>query len=84
MVIIEVIGTLAVASQMIRIFPQVIKGFVTKSVHDVSIWWEIIATISALLWLSYGILRSDLALIVGNIITLIAFGLLIFQKIKYK
>lgn len=81
---ITIIGTLAVISQVVRIFPQVIKGFKTKKVRDVSLWWEIIAISSAALWLSYGILTNDLALIVGNIITLIAFVLLLYQKQAYK
>lgn len=81
--LIEVVGTLAVISQMIRIFPQVIKGFITKQVKDVSLWWEIIAFCSAGLWFTYGLLTNDLALIVGNIITLFAFTLLLYQKFTY-
>jgi MtN3 and saliva related transmembrane protein len=81
--LIKIIGTLAVISQIVRIFPQVIKGFMTKKVRDVSIWWEIIASISAVLWLTYGILIKDPALMVGNTITLIAFAMLIYQKIVY-
>lgn len=82
--VITIIGTMAVITQAVRTFPQVIKGFATKSVGDVSLWWEIVASSSAGLWLVYGILVHDKPLIVGNSITLVAFSLLLYQKVKYR
>ena len=81
--VIAIIGTMAVISQVVRTFPQVIKGFATKSVKDVSLWWEIIASASAALWLVYGILVQDKPLIIGNSISLVAFSLLLYQKARY-
>ncbi len=81
--LITIIGTLAVIFQSIRIIPQVLKGFTTKSVRDVALSWEIIGTISTVLWLAYGYMLVDYPIIIGNIINLICYILLLIQKRIY-
>jgi len=78
--LITIIASLAVLFQSIRIIPQVIKGFTTKSVRDVALAWEIIGTISTILWLIYGFMKLDYAIIAGNAINLVCYILLLIQK----
>ena len=78
------IGYLAVFFQAVRYIPQVIKGFKTKKVHDISTGWLVAGTIAALLWITYGIFIVDYPIILGNIINLACYGLLLYQKRMYK
>lgn len=82
--IITIIGFLAVVFQSIRIIPQVIKGFTTKRVEDVSVWFLIIGSLGAVLWIVYGVVRNDWAIIIGNVLNLICYILLMFQKKLYR
>lgn len=74
---------IAAISSSVRIIPQVVKGFKTKKVRDVSIWWERFGEVSAILWLIYGILIEDLPLILGASIAIVSFALLLYQKKIY-
>ena len=78
------IGYLAVFFQMLRYVPQVIRGFRTRKVHDISIGWLITGTIAAMLWITYGLLAIDYPIIAGNIINLVCYILLLYQKHAYK
>ena len=77
------IGYLAVFFQAIRYMPQVIKGFKTKKVHDISIGWLVAGTIAALLWILFGVFIVDYPITLGNIINLACYGLLLYQKRIY-
>ena len=81
--IIPLIGYAAVFFQSIRVIPQVVKGFRTKSVKDVSLGWIITASIGAVLWIIYGSLIISLPIISGNVINLICYALLMYQKKFY-
>tara|TARA_Y100000310_G_scaffold193166_1_gene193142 strand:+ start:172 stop:435 length:264 start_codon:yes stop_codon:yes gene_type:complete len=80
---ITMLGMLAAITSSIRVIPQVIKGFKTKKVRDVSIWWERFGEISAILWLAYGILIKNLPIILGASLATISFALLLYQKRMY-
>ena len=80
---VTIIGVLAAIASSIRVIPQVIKGFKTKKVKDISVWWEWFGEISALLWLTYGILIEDFPLILGTSIATVSFALLLYQKRMY-
>lgn len=78
------IGYVAVFFQAVRYIPQVIKGFRTKKVHDISIGWLVAGTIAALLWITYGILIVDYPITLGNILNLSCYLLLLYQKKIYR
>lgn len=65
---VEIIGTTAGILSCITFIPQVIKTWKLKSARDVSPLMFIIATISTLLWLTYGILIGSFSMIFTNII----------------
>jgi len=63
--------------------PQIVKGYRTKHLEDVSYWMPAVIAVGMTLWLTYGFLRSDIAIIAAN-----AFGvgcniLLILMKQWY-
>ena len=43
-----------------------------------------IMTVGIVLWLSYGVLKNDLPIIIANTITLLFSGIILILKIKYK
>lgn len=60
------LGFIAGAVTSIGFIPQLIKGFRTKKLEDISYWMFLILATGMTLWLIYGVLRSDLAIIVAN------------------
>ncbi len=61
------IGLLAGSLTSFGFVPQIIRGFRTKKMEDVSYYMPIILSIGMFLWLIYGILRKDVAIIAANI-----------------
>ncbi len=66
----------------IAFVPQVIKSWRAKSVKDLSFLWLIIFNSGVIFWLIYGFLKSDIAIILANSMTLILASSLLFMKIK--
>jgi MtN3 and saliva related transmembrane protein len=80
---IDIFGFLAALLTTSAFLPQVIKTIREKDTKSLSLPMYIILTAGLLLWLTYGILIKDWALIIANSITgLLAFIILI-AKIKY-
>ena len=46
--------------------PQLIRGYQTKKLHDISYWMPMILALGMLLWLLYGVIRYDIAIIAAN------------------
>jgi len=64
--------------------PQLIKIIKNKHTKDISLDMYIMMCLGILLWLIYGILKKDIALIIANIITIIISGTILGMKLKYK
>jgi len=60
------LGFAAGAVTSIGFIPQLIRGYRTKKLHDVSYWMPLILASGMLLWLIYGFFRNDIAIIVAN------------------
>lgn len=80
---IDIIGMIAGILLIISLIPQLIKIISSKSSKDVSIFMFIILLVSEILWLIYGLLKSDLQLIVTNGITSIITLLIIIYSWVY-
>jgi MtN3 and saliva related transmembrane protein len=79
----ELFGLIAGAVTSMGFIPQIIRGYKTKKLEDVSYYMPAILAIGMALWLVYGFLISALAVMVAN-----AFGIgcclsLIIMKKKY-
>ncbi len=62
---------------------QVWQSWRTKSVKDVSAAMYLVFSTGVVLWLAYGLLRRDVALIVWNAITLVLVALILTLKFRY-
>ncbi|HLC92389.1 MAG TPA: SemiSWEET transporter [archaeon] len=77
------IGSAAGFFTTIAALPQLLKAYKTKSTKDISEPMLIITCLGVFLWLSYGLLRSDLPLIIANIFTFTFWFLIFALKFKY-
>ena len=76
------IGLAAAAMGGVSLFPQVLKVIKTKSTKDISREMILILAGSIFLWLIYGILLSNLPIIIANFFGLIQALIILFFKIK--
>lgn len=67
----EILGFSAAFCTTISFLPQVIKVLKTRDTSSLSLGMYIVFNIGVCLWLAYGIARSDLVIIIANVITLI-------------
>ena len=79
---INIIGLAAAAMGGIALFPQVLKVLRTKSTKDISREMIAILAGSIFLWLVYGVLLSNLPIIIANFFGLIQAFIILFFKIK--
>jgi MtN3 and saliva related transmembrane protein len=63
--------------------PQLIRGYRTKKLYDISYWMPLVLACGMLLWLLYGFIRSDIAIILANSFGVFCNFLLISMKLRY-
>ncbi len=79
-----IVGLLAGFCTTVAFLPQAIKTWRTKSAKDLSLGMYSIFCTGVVLWLIYGILISDLPIILTNMASLtLAFSILYF-KLSFK
>jgi len=81
---IESIGLLAGVLGIIAWIPQIREVWVHKKHEGISIPTFIIVTLALSLWLIYGILIDSIAMIVANVITLMAINFMLIGVIKLR
>ena len=64
--IIEVLGFFAGAITSIGFIPQLIRGYRTKKLNDVSYWMPVVLAAGMTLWLTYGVLKNGISIVVAN------------------
>ena len=79
----ELFGLVAGAITSAGFIPQLIRGYRTKKLEDVSFFMPIVLTTGMTLWFIYGILLGALAVIVANILGVGCCLTLIFMKKIY-
>jgi MtN3 and saliva related transmembrane protein len=67
----------------ITFVPQVYKAWQTKSTGDLSIWMILILIANVSTWLTYGIIKSDFAIILANSIILFLSLVLMYFKLRF-
>lgn len=72
-------GTLTTAGYL----PQIVKGYRTKKMEDVSYLLLIILGMGMMLWLVYGLLLGNLPLIASNLVASVFLFTLVGMKHKY-
>ncbi len=80
---IELIGILAGSLTSMGFIPQLIKGYKTKKLDDVSYYMPTLLAFGMFLWLTYGILIRSIAVIAANLFSIICNLTLILMKRYY-
>jgi MtN3 and saliva related transmembrane protein len=81
---VEIIGLVAGTITSVTFLPQVIRIWKTRSAKDVSLTMLLLLLLGTSMWLAYGILRNDTAIIYTNSMVL-AMGLaMLLFKTKFK
>ena len=81
---IQILGLVAGACTSVAAVPQFFKTWKTKNVQDISTRMFILYVIGNGLWLTYGIFKSDLPIIITNAIALIINAGMLYLKLRYK
>lgn len=80
---IDLIGLMAAIFSLTAIIPQIIKSWRTKLTRDISVLALSISVSSNLLWLIYGYLQADKALIFCNMVAFLLNSFLFYLKISH-
>ena len=78
------LGLLAGGLTTASFVPQVAKIWKTKSAEDVSLLMFVAFCFGVALWLAYGVIKKDWAIILTNGVTLLLGLAILVMKIKYK
>ena len=81
--IISYVGFFAGFCTTIAFIPQAMKAWKTKSTKDISLLMFLIFTTGVIFWLIYGMLLSELPLVIANAVTLVLAISILIAKIKY-
>jgi len=81
--LLTILGTLAGILILSGWVEQIIKGYKTKSLKDVSKYLMIFISAGATLWLLYGIIVSDIFIIGTNIAAIFLMIIVLIMKKRY-
>ncbi len=79
-----IIGLAAGFCTTVAFLPQAFKTWKTKSAKDLSLGMYSIFCTGVVLWLTYGILISDLPIILTNLVTLCLAVSILYFKLSFK
>ena len=80
---ISIVGLFAELLLIISQIPQIYKSFKTKSTEDLSLASIICVVAGIVLWVIYGLIKPDSVIVIANGVSLIAFGTVLYTKIKF-
>jgi len=80
---VSILGIIAASLVTSSFIPQIIKGYRTKHLDDVSYWLMITICVGMSLWIGYGIIKNDFVIIGANISTIILNLILVVMKFRY-
>jgi MtN3 and saliva related transmembrane protein len=81
--LISIIGIMASIFALSSTVPQIVKGLNTKKMDDLSVWLILSLIVGLSLWIIYGIARSDVVIVGGNIVGVSLNLVLLFLKFRY-
>lgn len=80
---VSVLGIVAAALVTSSFLPQIIRGYRTKKLGDVSYWLMTMICVGMSLWIVYGVAKHDFVIIGANVSTIILNVVLLIMKRKY-
>ncbi len=81
--LLTILGTLAGILILSGWVEQIIKGYKTKSLNDISKYLMILISAGAALWLLYGIIVNDVFIIGTNIAAIVLMTIVLIMKKRY-
>ena len=79
-----IIGTIAGILILSGWVPQIVKGYKTKKLNDVSAYLMILIFAGAALWLIYGIALDDIYIMGVNMAAMVLTMIVLSMKLKYE
>jgi MtN3 and saliva related transmembrane protein len=81
---VSIFGYIGAACTTLAFLPQMIKTIRYRQTKDISLGMYIIFIFGIAGWLSYGILRNDMPMILANSVSFFFTAIILVLKIKYK
>lgn len=81
--LIEAIGLLAGCLTTLSFLPQALKIHRSRSARDISLPMFLAFSAGVDLWLAYGLLKQDLAIVIANTVTLALAVWILVMKLRY-
>ncbi|TGK83836.1 hypothetical protein EHQ31_03765 [Leptospira montravelensis] len=78
----NLIGYVAAFLTTVSFLPQVLRVVMTKQTRDISRNMYIMFFIGVLLWFVYGVLKSDLPIILANAVTIFFVSIILYYKLR--
>ena len=78
------VGLLAALCTTISYVPQVRKCWTTGKADDLSLRMFVTLTAGIALWVAYGVMRSDVVIIVANTVSLCFLAIILYFKLRPK
>jgi MtN3 and saliva related transmembrane protein len=79
----DIVGQIAGALVTLSLVPQVIRVYKLKSAQEISLMFTTLLWLGLFGWIAFGFLRSELPIILWNIIGACITASLLFAKLKY-
>jgi MtN3 and saliva related transmembrane protein len=80
---IEIVGFAGAIITSAGFVPQIIRGYQTKKMDDVSYLMPVVLTVGMVCWLTYGLLKGSASIITANIFAISCNVVLFALKVKY-
>jgi len=80
---IEILGFIAGIITSIGFFPQLIRGYRTKKLEDLSYFMPMVLALGMTLWFTYGYFINSIAVMAANTFSICCSIALIIMKKKY-
>ncbi len=81
---VTILGLVAGTLTTLSFLPQLLKAWKSRSTHDISIGMFSLLALGITLWIVYGVVTSDLPVVVANSVTLVFVGLILALKLRYR
>jgi len=81
---VTILGLVAGTLTTLSFLPQLLKAWKSRSTHDISIGMFSLLAAGIALWITYGVVTSDLPVIVANVVSLVLVSLILALKLRYR
>lgn len=80
--IVTILGVGATGLAVLSLLPQAVRTWRTRSARDISLGWLVIALVSMVLWVAYGVLVGAPAVVWANVLTFLQAGFILAIKLR--